>query len=277
MRNSTKKIATVMTIAGSDSGGGAGIQADLKTIAALGGYGTSVITALTAQNTLGVNGIFPVPTDFVGLQFDAILSDFNVKAIKTGMLLNSDIISYVAILIRDSGIKCFVLDPVMVATSGDKLSVGGVCQTLLTELIPLATIITPNIYEAELLLGRSIATLPVAEQAAKDLLGCGCRSVIVKGGHLHLEDNPDEIVDIFAMKEGSNITTLCHKKSKIITNNLHGTGCTFSAALATLLASGYGPLEAFYEAQKYIENAIHAGANLQLGKGHGPLWHFNKN
>lgn len=268
-----KNINTIMSIAGSDSGGGAGIQADLKTIAALGGYGTTVITALTAQNTLGVDGVLPVSPDFIESQFNAIAADFDVRAVKTGMLPNRDVVCCVAELLKRSNINHFVLDPVMVSTSGAALSTEGVLSALLFSLIPQATILTPNIYEAEALLGRSISTLEGATEAAIDLLSYGSEAVIIKGGHLEL-GNPGEIIDVFISKGRGNGKPVHYIKPKIITENLHGTGCTLSAALATLLAAGLSPLEAFYEAQVYISGAIAAGANLQLGKGHGPLWHF---
>jgi hydroxymethylpyrimidine/phosphomethylpyrimidine kinase len=265
-----------MTIAGSDSGAGAGIQADLKTISALKGYGVSVITALTAQNTLGVDGIFPIPIDFIEKQFRSIINDFDVSAIKTGMLQDNSVINCIANLIKQSKIKNYVLDPVMVATSGDKLITDNTIDALTNKLFPLATIITPNILEAELLLNKKINSIENMKQCSVELLELGCEAVLLKGGHFNsVDDEIDcsaKIFDVFVSKEFS--TPVIYNKPKIITKNLHGTGCTLSAALATFLSQGYSIYDAFIQSEQYISKAIEAAKSLKIGNGNGPLWHF---
>ena len=275
----TKILPTVMTIAGSDSGAGAGIQADLKTISALGSslgiYGTTVITAITAQNTCGVSGIHSVPTVMIEQQFEAIVSDFKIQAIKTGMLQSVEIIDTVANCISESSIKNFVLDPVMVATSGDKLVFENTVQALTSKLFPLAKIITPNIPEAALLLNRGINTLEEMQQAAKDLLDFKSFAVLLKGGHLQLENsdqNNQKIFDILVTVEQTE--PIIFENPRIITNNVHGTGCTLSAAIATFLAKEQNLETAIKNSENYIHKAILAGKKLKVGNGNGPLWHF---
>jgi hydroxymethylpyrimidine/phosphomethylpyrimidine kinase len=269
-----KNIPIIMTIAGSDSGAGAGIQADLKTISALGGYGTSVITAITAQNTCGVCGIHPIPTVMIEQQFSALISDFDIKAIKTGMLQGIDVIDTVAKCIAESGIKNFVLDPVMVATSGDKLVFEDTVSALISKLIPLAKVITPNLYEAEILLNRKINTFDEMQKAALDLLDFNLFAVLLKGGHLpfNSEYNQQKIFDILVTVEQT--SPIIFANDRIITNNTHGTGCTLSAAIATFLAKGQNLETAIKNSEDYIHKAILTGAKLKLGKGNGPLWHF---
>jgi len=229
----------VMTIAGSDSGAGAGIQADLKTISALDGYGTTVITALTAQNTMGVDGIFAVPIDFIEKQFLSITTDFDVNAVKTGMLHNNEVVNCVANLFISSKIDYLVVDPVMIATSGDKLITEETIDCLIKKLFPLATIITPNLKEAELILNIKINSIDEMINASKYLLEFGSEAVLLKGGHFNeTNDNTKKIYDIFYSKK--NVSPLVYTKPKINTKNLHGTGCTLSAALATFLSKEIG-------------------------------------
>lgn len=262
----------IMTIAGSDSGAGAGIQADLKTIAAMKEYGTSVITALTAQNTLGVNAIMPVPTDFIEQQFKAIISDFDVKAVKIGMLPNEETIDCVAHLLRNSQIGRVVLDPVMVATSGDKLTTSDTAKALKQKLFPLITMVTPNVYEAELLLERKITCLKDADEAALELAYYYSKAIVIKGGHLNIGNENEKIVDVYASTKRR--ATFHFSKPRIVTNNLHGTGCTMSAALAVWLARGSNERESFRKVHTYMSKSIIAGRDLKLGQGNGPLWHF---
>ena len=257
------KPFTVLTIAGSDSGGGAGIQADLKTITVLGGFGMSVITALTAQNTLGVHGIHDVPPAFVAAQFDAVASDIGIDAAKTGMLPTSEIIRVVAGKIRQYGIAKLVVDPVMVATGGVSLIREAARQTLIAELIPLAFVVTPNIPEAEVLSGVRIGTLGDMKKAARIIHGMGARHVVVKGGHL-----PGDAADL--LYDGANFREF--RSPRIATKDTHGTGCTYSAAIATGLAFGKDAAESVAEAKRYIAAAIqHA---WRLGGGHGPTNHL---
>lgn len=253
----------VLTIAGSDSGGGAGVQADLKTITVLGGFGMSVITALTAQNTLGVHGIHDVPPAFVAAQFDAVAADIGIDAAKTGMLSTADIIRVVAGKIRQYGIGRLVVDPVMVAKGGVSLIREEAKKTLIGELIPLAFILTPNIPEAEALAGIRIVTLDDMKKAAKIIHGMGARHVVVKGGHL-----PGDAVDI--LYDGRDFREF--RSPRVVTEDTHGTGCTYSAAIATGLAFGKDVIEAVTEAKHYITVAVrHA---WRLGQGHGPTNHL---
>ncbi len=263
--NNMKTLPVIMTIAGSDSGAGAGIQADLKTIAAIGGYGTSVITALTAQNTLKVSGIFPIPTNFIKKQFNAIVSDFNVAAIKTGMLANKETIECVATLIKKSGIKNYVLDPVMVATSGSKLVTENVVDIIKKKLIPLAKVITPNIPEAEILLNRKLHSIDDMRQFAFDLLKLGSESVFLKGGHLE----EDTIIDIFVSNSFNSY--IVYEKRKIETQNTHGTGCNLSTALAVYLTQDYDWKKTIELVEDYIHNCIDLSSRYKIGKGNGPL------
>ena len=229
----TQKIYhRVLTIAGSDSGGGAGIQADLKTIAANGCYGLSVITALTAQNTLGVSGIHPVPLDFVTAQMDAVLSDIGADAVKIGMLFSPELIRTVAQGLVRHGVRTIVLDPVMIAQSGDRLLQDEAIDALKTELIPLATIITPNTPEASALLGREIATAEAVSEAARELMTLGCANVLIKGGHLESGDSDD------CLYPGAEDRAVILRGKRIPTRNNHGTGCTLSSAIASGLAKG---------------------------------------
>jgi len=254
------KVPVALTIAGSDSGGGAGIQADLKTFAALGVHGTSAITAITAQNTVTVTDIFEVPPSIVVAQIEAVVIDLGVQAAKTGMLASSEIIEAVAIAIDAYRIPNLVVDPVMIAKGGAKLLRDDAIGALLTRLLPLAAVITPNLPEAEVILGRSIRTLAERRQAAHDLVGLGPRAAVVKGGHAG-----DDVTDVYW--DGSEMVEL--PGTRVQTANTHGSGCVFSAAIAAGLAKGLDPLAAVRQAKEFIGEAIeHA---LEIGKGHGPV------
>jgi len=251
------------TIAGSDSGGGAGIQADLKTFAALGVYGSSAITALTAQNTLGVQGVYPVDPEFVGQQIDSVMSDIGAHAVKTGMLFSAEIIQVVAERVRRWDIEHLVVDPVMVAKSGDRLLREDAIDALRRELLPLAYIVTPNLGEASVLAGFEVHDKPTMEQAARAIHALGARIVVVKGGHL--ADCADDLV-----YDGALMRWL--PAEHIDTPHTHGTGCTFSAAIAALLAQGHEPLEAIARAKDYLTAALRAAQ--PIGAGHSPVNHF---
>ncbi|MDA8125555.1 MAG: bifunctional hydroxymethylpyrimidine kinase/phosphomethylpyrimidine kinase [Deltaproteobacteria bacterium] len=257
------KPVRVLTIAGSDSGGGAGIQADLKTITVLGGFGMSVITALTAQNTLGVSGIHEVPPEFVAAQFDAVATDIGIDAAKTGMLANSAVIRVVAEKIRQYGITKLVVDPVMVAKGGMSLIREEAKQTLVAELLPLAYVLTPNLPEAEVLAGITIKTKEDMQTAARIIHKLGARHVVVKGGHL-------EGAACDLLFDGERFSEF--ESERIATPDTHGTGCTYSAAIATGLAAGKTVALAVQDAKTYITAAIrHA---WRIGGGHGPTNHL---
>ncbi len=268
--NSSQNYARVLTIAGSDSGGGAGIQADLKTISANGCYGMSVITALTAQNTLGVTAIHPVPIAFVRQQMEAVLADIGADAVKIGMLFSPDLIQCVAELLEQFKVERIVVDPVMVATSGDKLLQDDAVEALKQYLIPRATIITPNLPEAAVLLGREINSPAEVAEAAEELAGLGCDTILIKGGHFGTEESDDLL---YLAREKRRVD-LPGKRVK--TNNTHGTGCTLSSAIASFMARGAGIEEAVRAAKEYITGAIISGAKYRIGKGHGPVHHFFK-
>lgn len=268
--NMKKKYFRVLTIAGSDSGGGAGIQADIKTISAMGCYASSAITAVTVQNTLGVQAVHPIPLDILEGQIDAILSDIGADAIKIGMLHSTKVVNLVAEMIEKYGIRNVVLDPVMVSTSGHKLIEDDAIESIKNRLIPLSRVITPNIPEAEILSGCKISSEQDFEQIAKKLSFNKSVSVLLKAGHL---DN-DCLVDYFYNVEDNTITLLPSKRVK--TRNTHGTGCTLSSAFASALARGEDLTLAAKSAKKYIEQAIEFGAEYEIGHGHGPVNHgFN--
>ena len=265
-QHSPKHYARVLTIAGSDSGGGAGIQADLKTLAALGCYGMTAITALTAQNTKGVQGIHGVPAEFLKAQIQSVMDDIGVDAVKIGMLHAPEIVDVVAWTIDHYQLKNVVLDPVMVATSGDRLIASETVQVLVRELFPRATLITPNLDEAVLLLGREISEASALETAGRDLLAMGAQAVLLKGGHLPGED----VVDLLVQ---SNNPSERLSSRRIQSRNVHGTGCTLSSAIAAYLALGLGLSEAVHCARQFIVQAIAHGADITTGHGHGPLNH----
>lgn len=260
--------AIAVTIAGSDSSGGAGIQADLKTFAALGVYGASVITALTAQNTQGVGGIHDVPADFIRAQIDAVFSDLDVAAVKIGMLSQVATIEAVAQGLAAHRAKNIVLDPVMVATSGDRLLVPEAVEALRKELVARALVVTPNLLEAAALAGASVArNKQEMEVQARELLAQGARNVLINGGH----GAGDESVDLL-IGQGE-VVRLSAKR--IATKNLHGTGCTLSSAIAAGLAKGLDLNSAAQQAKAYVTAAIAAAQELHVGHGHGPLHHFH--
>ncbi|WP_423126335.1 bifunctional hydroxymethylpyrimidine kinase/phosphomethylpyrimidine kinase [Gaoshiqia sp. Z1-71] len=258
----------VLTIAGSDPSGGAGIQADLKTMSACGCFGTSAITAVVDENTVGVFGVHPVPVPFVQGQIKSVLDDIGADAIKIGMLHSSELIRGVKETLSHYPIRNIVLDPVMVATSGDKLLQDEAISTLKNELIPFARVITPNIPEAEILLGESIRGQSDLSRVIKKLSCGGKVSVLLKAGHL--ED--DELTDLFYNAETDDILEL--RSKRVPTRNTHGTGCTFSSAVASFLAHHLPLNDAVYHAKEYISQAIIHGANYQTGNGHGPVHHF---
>jgi hydroxymethylpyrimidine/phosphomethylpyrimidine kinase len=256
-------LAKALTIAGSDSGGGAGIQADLKTFAALDVYGMSALTAITAQNTCGVQGVQAVDAALVAAQIRAVVSDIGVDAAKTGMLFSSAIIKAVVETIQATGLSTLVVDPVMVATSGDRLLQPEAEASLRDDLIPLATVVTPNLDETAVLVGQKVATLEAMQAAAEQIVASGARAVVVKGGHAIAK-----ATDVFY--DGTTMELL--QAEVVPTHNTHGTGCTFSAAICALLARGAPLLEAVRQAKTYITGALrHA---LSLGQGSGPVGHF---
>lgn len=257
-----------LTIAGSDSGGGAGIQADLKTFSALGVYGASVITALTAQNTQTVSAIHTTPIPMVKAQLDAVLGDLAVKAIKIGMLSSVDVIEVVSQVLNDYPHIPVVLDPVMVAKSGDALLQPDALEALQTLLVPLADIITPNLPEAALMLGADEASsIGDVREQVEQLMHLGAKAVLLKGGHLE----GDVIVDVLRSSEYHESYT----HPKIVTDNTHGTGCTLSAAIASGLAHGKTLPESVATAEAYLHLAIQAADQLSVGSGHGPVHHFH--
>jgi hydroxymethylpyrimidine/phosphomethylpyrimidine kinase len=257
----------VLTIAGSDSGGGAGIQADLKTFAALGVYGTCAIAAITAQNTIGVTAAEAVSADLVIAQIEAVAGDMDLHATKTGMLASAAIVEAVAATVRELELPLVVVDPVMRAKSGDRLLDEDAVQAMCAELLPLAHVVTPNIPEAEVLSGIAIGSPADAREAARRIRGLGPATVIVKGGH----GTGADLVDL--LYDGEQF--LEFRTPRIVTQNTHGTGCTFASAVAAHLALGFGVAEATARAQAYVAGAIrHA---LPVGHGHGPLNHFWRN
>ena len=257
------KIPNVLTIAGSDPSGGAGIQADLKTFAALGCYGMSVITALTAQNTQGVHGIEPVSPQFVLNQIASIFDDIRVDAVKIGMVADPDVIAVIADALEKYAPRHVVLDPVMVATSGDALISSDAVEALKTQLIPLVDVITPNIPEAQKLLRKAVLDM---EGTAKDLLSLGCDAALLKGGH----GSNAVCTDVLATHE----RVYSYEAPRIDTENTHGTGCTLASAVAAYLAHGLSLDEAVGKAKDYITGAIKHADALDVGHGHGPVHHF---
>jgi hydroxymethylpyrimidine/phosphomethylpyrimidine kinase len=257
-------MRTALTIAGSDSGGGAGIQADLKTFAAHGVFGTSALTAVTAQNTLGVTSWQALPADLVIAQIEAVAGDIGAHAVKTGMLANAAIVEAVAAAIESMDLPLVVVDPVMVAKGGDRLLEEDAVLAMRSELLPRAHIVTPNLPEAEVLAGMRIDSVETMHEAARRILALGPRVVLVKGGHL---DSP-EAVDVVCTREGSYEL----RSPRIASTNTHGTGCTLASAIAANLALGINDREAIERAKTYLEGAIRHAPGL--GRGHGPLNHF---
>lgn len=263
-----KTYYRVLTIAGSDSGGGAGIQADLKTFAANRCYGMSVITALTAQNTRGVTAIHALPPSFAVDQLTAIFTDIGTDAIKIGMLYSAELIEAVAETLNNFRPRNIVLDPVMVAQSGDKLLQDEAIQAIKEHLMPVADVVTPNLPEAEVLLGQQIETFQDVQRAARELSMIGGRSILIKGGHMA----ESKSTDLLYLTEEDRFCSL--EAARIDSQNNHGTGCTLSSAIAAHMARGSDIEEAVNKAKTFIHNAIRAGAAYKIGHGHGPVHHF---
>ncbi|MFN8523775.1 MAG: bifunctional hydroxymethylpyrimidine kinase/phosphomethylpyrimidine kinase [Chloroflexota bacterium] len=262
--STTTRPGRTLTIAGSDSGGGAGIQADLKTFSALGTYGMSAITAITAQNTLGVTAVLEMPTDLIAAQIDAVVTDIGVDAAKTGMLSSAAIIRTVAERVQAHQISKLVVDPVMVATSGDRLLREDAVSALTSQLLPLALIVTPNLPEAEVLTGLQVRTLADMHRAAERIVALGARSALVKGGH-----TAGDAIDVyFSPTESFEL-----KAPRVETTSTHGTGCTLAAAIAAGLARGETLPDAVRAAKQYLTAALQAA--YPLGHGHGPVHHFH--
>ena len=257
-------MRTALTIAGSDSGGGAGIQADLKTFAAHGVYGTCAVTAVTAQNTLGVTAWQALPADLVTAQIEAVAGDIGAHAVKVGMLANAAIVEAVAAAIESLDLPLVVVDPVMIAKGGDRLLEEEAVAAMLAELLPRAHMVTPNVPEAEVLAGMPIRTLGDMREAGRRILERGPRVVLVKGGHLE----GDESVDVGCTAGG----TFEVRGPRIVTRSTHGTGCTLSSAIAANLARGLADRESIERAREYLEGAIRHAPGI--GRGHGPLNHF---
>jgi hydroxymethylpyrimidine/phosphomethylpyrimidine kinase len=264
----TKTYKRALTIAGSDSGGGAGIQADIKTFSALGCYGMSVITALTAQNTRSVTGIHPVPPSFVEQQMEAVLTDIGVDAVKIGMLFSMDLIRAVARQLEKHCVGNIVLDPVMVAQSGDKLLQDDAIEAIKDYLMPLADVVTPNLPEAAVLLKRDPQDLVDLSEAARSLSVYGSKNILVKGGHGTQEDS----TDVLFIAHHDRLVHL--EGNRIDTRNNHGTGCTLSSAIAAYMAVGNSIEDAVKKAKEYITSAIQCGKDYVIGSGHGPVHHF---
>ena len=256
-------VARAMTIAGSDSGGGAGIQADLKSFAAMGVYGTSVITAVTAQNTREVQQVVELPTAAIGSQIDAVISDIGTDVVKTGMLSSSAIIEMVVAKLKEHEIDMIVVDPVMVAKGGDRLLEEEAVDALRTQLLPLATVVTPNVPEAEVLVGHTINDMDDMKEAAEEIVKMGASSAVVKGGHLK-----GPATDI--LYDGHDVKAF--SSQRISTMNTHGTGCSFASAIAAGLARGKTVRDSVEAAKKYVTDAIRYAHSI--GHGHGPLNHF---
>lgn len=265
--SSAAHTPVALTIAGSDSGGGAGIQADLKTFAALGVYGCSAIASLTAQNTQGVQGVLPIPPAFVQAQIQSVVSDIDVGAIKTGMLATADIIRAVAESLRACSQIPLVLDPVMVATSGDRLLAEDAINTLIEQLIPRATILTPNLLEAAALLGAPVAQDSAQiRQQGEQLLALGAQAVLIKGGH----GTGSDATDVLFTRDGVELFAA----ARIATRNTHGTGCTLASAIAAGLAKKLSLRDAVAQAKDYLHHALVQSDKLHIGHGSGPVHHF---
>lgn len=281
MHSSREAIPRVLTIAGSDSGGGAGIQADLKTLTSLGVFGASVITALTAQNTLGVQGVHVPPTAFVKQQLDSVFTDIGFSVVKTGMLPNADIIKVVAEAVREYNVSTLIVDPVLVASSGDALVSGDSSLTaIVSDLLPIATLVTPNIPEAVRLTGKAIHTLSDVRQACVDIFAMGCRNVLLKGGHLGEDasrgervsvDEIDPTVATDILYDGMEFQAFT--KPRIDSENTHGTGCTLASAIAAEMAKGQTLNKAVVLAKEYVYDGMQQG--FRIGHGHGPLNHMH--
>lgn len=258
----------ILSVAGSDSSGGAGIQADIKTISSLGGYASTAITAITVQNTLGVAAIHPVPSDIVRRQIEAVMDDLKPAAVKIGMIYDADMVQTVASCMQKYHPPHIVYDPVMVSTSGKRLMTEEAIEKIKKELLPLATLITPNLNEAEVLGGKKISSRQDMQDVARQLVCSYHTSVLIKGGHLF----GDKAFDLLCTSDD----TFIYEQVKIESRNLHGTGCTLSSAIATFLARGCSLQESVRQAKDYITRSILAAKELRIGHGNGPLWHFHK-
>lgn len=261
------KYPTVLTIAGTDPSGGAGIQADLKTFSALGCYGMSVITALVAQNTSGVRAIHSVPADFVMAQLEAVMEDIMPDAIKIGMVHSLELVGVIAQILKQYPLIPVVFDPVMIATSGDRLIEEETVVGIVEQLFPLVTLITPNMDEASLLADIPVANVEDMQMAAQKIMTLGPKALLLKGGHLQSE----KLTSLLVNKSGF-VKTL--QSDKISTKNVHGSGCTLSSAIAAYMAQGCVLADAVYKAQQYVHDAIYHAADVTIGKGNGPLNHF---
>ncbi len=259
-------MPSVLTIAGSDSSAGAGIQADLKTFAALGVYGTSAVTAVTAQNTRGVTAVQEMPPGIIAAQIDAVVADIRPDAVKTGMLASAPIIEVVAGKLKEHGLANLVVDPVMVAKSGDRLLREDAVAALRDLLLPLAAVVTPNLPEAEVLAGFAIASDEDARKAAEEIVGLGAAAAVVKGGHREAAEALDILYDGSAYRE--------YSVPRIDTTSTHGTGCTFASAIAAYLARGEPLAEAVGQAKEYLTEALRRA--YPIGGGHGPVHHFHR-
>lgn len=269
LSSSTQRYRVAMTIAGSDSSGGAGIQADLKTFSSLGLYGASVVTAITAQNTEGVHSQFAIPAEMVCNQIVAVMDDLTPSVVKIGMLANADIVHAVADALRGCNIP-IVLDPVIVSTSGHRLLSAEALDVVKQRLLPMATVITPNIPEMEALTMMPLGSESEKLEAARYLISIGARAVLLKGGH----ESGAEKRDILYLPTENGILEEHMSMPTIPTRNTHGTGCTLSSAIAAYIALGCGLSEAAHRAKEYVTNALMAGADIVLGRGHGPVNHL---
>jgi len=261
------RYPVVLSIAGSDSGGGAGIQADIKTISALGCYGTTVITAITAQNTLGVNDIYPIPSEIVNAQMTAVINDITPSAIKIGMVYLSENAEIIASILKQHSEIPVIFDPVMVSTSGANLMKGNCLSAIEKLIFPLTTLLTPNLDEARLITGMEVKNLADMHVAASHIIDLGCNAVLIKGGHLQGND----LYDVYLDRDGRQQV---FKSKAIQSNNTHGTGCTLSSAIASYLALGDDLILAIEKGKDYVHQAIEHGKNIRIGKGIGPLNHF---
>ncbi len=267
MTSAFSRYPRVLSIAGSDSGGGAGIQADLKTFAALGCYGMTAITALTAQNTLGVTGIHLVPTEFVAAQYVSVVSDLDVRAVKIGMLGTAAIVETIAAMLVERPVPAVVLDPVMIATSGDRLLAPDAEDAIRRLLVPLATVVTPNVPEATALTGVEIDSVDALVEAGKVLVDMGAGAAVVKGGHLGGATSVDVLVTA-----GGGVDRF--EAPRIATENTHGTGCTLSAAIASQLVRGLDLADAVAAAKDYVRRALESAVDRHVGAGRGPVDHL---
>ncbi len=269
----TNRIPHILSIAGSDSGGGAGIQADLKTMAAFGAFGMTAITAVTSQNSLGVHWIEHLSCQSVDTQIHAVTADFGVGAVKIGMLGSVDMVQCVAQAITKYHLSDTVLDPVLVATSGAALGDKSTALAMVEHLFPMVSVITPNLYEASIFLGREIKNVSQMEQAAVDLLQLGPQAVLLKGGHL---ENTDSLEDVLVYQQGGALQIRHFPHPKIMTKNTHGTGCTLSSAIACGLGGGLSLEKAVDVAIAFVQEALLHGAQLTMTLGSGPIWHAYK-